>query len=397
MKNIKIRLVCFIFVVMFSITIHSCVAENYDNSYVEYIIDENLDIFEEEYTTNRFSEEVLNNIHHFRSIVHVINEVFLSVDRPDFFGGTYFNNDGSLVVRIVECYITNPTNEYTIFREFLSANDVLVEYIERKLSLQELNAIKNTIWRLLVDEYEDRAKVFNNIAAMSVDEGRNSVRIELIVYNQEEIALFRETVLDSPAIIFVEAIGIPTTLYPPLGDIIEENEECSILSYPCPIVSFPLWTYILSDKTFLVVEILSASGQTWNYHTGFNVNVKLYYPSDESALGDIAHILVPDRFVDKIAYNDIWLTAYSPWDRGPIFPIKDGRLVFTDNYDDEGQTRSSIFALMDYSQDISRFDDRVLFHDGMSLDDLEIFFIDLPNQIRDHQAFVEELRICWAR
>jgi len=58
---------------------------------------------------------------------------------------------------------------------------------------------------------EDKSEVFDNILSFGVYTSENRTVVDMFVYSEEEIARFRQTVLDSPMINFAQARG---TLWP---------------------------------------------------------------------------------------------------------------------------------------------------------------------------------------
>jgi len=129
---------------------------------------------------------------------------------PDFIGGIYFNDPGNMVLQIV-----NNSSGRSSINDFLrEAENVIVEYVD--FSQNELNAILDVLdsYRFAIDDV--RPEVFNNIDWYALDTINNRVEVHLRVYNEREIARFRDTVLDSPAIYFVESVSSPvaaTTLF----------------------------------------------------------------------------------------------------------------------------------------------------------------------------------------
>jgi len=217
-KNINFKIGCLIFTIISIMAAYGCAAENNENLTVSddittevssceyeevffYKENNENDMSTYEQAIDYFGEDFVNNYRHSRAIADEIEDVFLIGSPPDFFGGMYFNDDGHLVVQIVRSYIANPSYEYTIFRNHLSANDVTIEYAD--FSHRELLRIMSRLDILFVAD--DRPQVFNNVSSIGL--GTNSIRVSLIIYNEEEIALFREAVLDSPAIVFTESTG----------------------------------------------------------------------------------------------------------------------------------------------------------------------------------------------
>ena len=116
---------------------------------------------------------------------------------PDFFGGVYYTEEGHLVVQIVDDVTVTPSVE-----DFLAqADGIIIEYVD--FSYNEIKTTLEILDALFLAE--DSPDALENVRSYGVDALNNRVRIDLIVYNNEEITRFRETVLDSPLIVFEES------------------------------------------------------------------------------------------------------------------------------------------------------------------------------------------------
>jgi len=128
---------------------------------------------------------------------------------PDFIGGIYFSDDGRLVLQLVEAYAIGDLELYSRVEGFLEeTDDVVVEYV--KFSHNELydtiDAL-NAMWLAY-----DSPEAFENVDGYGDDVSNNRVVMWLAEYNEDEIARFRETVMDSPMIRFEKSQGRPVNL-----------------------------------------------------------------------------------------------------------------------------------------------------------------------------------------
>jgi len=123
---------------------------------------------------------------------------------PDFFGGFYYADDGNLVLQIVEDTSLRSCIQYNITRDFLSeTSNIIVEYVE--FSYNDLRAVMDYLVEQIIPD--DRPDVFDNISGIGLDEMNNGIEIHLLVYNEEEVARFRNEILDSPMITLVQSVG----------------------------------------------------------------------------------------------------------------------------------------------------------------------------------------------
>lgn len=116
---------------------------------------------------------------------------------PDFYGGSYIDYNGHLVLLIVESYHEAQTQESV--RILIDAG---VSYRFVEFSYAELIAAHATIASITSARSQDGCRYSNNIGHGGNDARINRAVIGLIVYNEEMIAGFRRYVYDSPMITF---------------------------------------------------------------------------------------------------------------------------------------------------------------------------------------------------
>ena len=122
---------------------------------------------------------------------------------PDFYGGVYYNDDGNMVLLIVEEAASQGSAQYNLVRNFVIEENIIVEYVE--FSYTEVNAVMDTLDTMFLSD--DRPEAFENVTSHALDTKNNTVEVRLLVYSEEEITRFRETVLNSPILTFVESDG----------------------------------------------------------------------------------------------------------------------------------------------------------------------------------------------
>ena len=125
-----------------------------------------------------------------------------------------------MVLQLVEKYASRDPERYARVENFIAeANGLIVEYVE--FSYNELEAIiddLNAMYRA-----DDRPEAFENVNSFGIY--NNRVAVWLIVCNEEEVARFRETVLGSPMIAFMNSDDLTEFLdmnnaYPTVADSI---------------------------------------------------------------------------------------------------------------------------------------------------------------------------------
>ena len=122
---------------------------------------------------------------------------------PDFIGGIYYNDDGNMVVQMVTDAQPDDTELLAAVEDFIEERDIIVENVE--FSHSEIKATMDTLETLYFAD--DRPDAFDNVESIAEDTLNNRVEIRMLVYNEEEIARFKETALNSPMIGFVQSSG----------------------------------------------------------------------------------------------------------------------------------------------------------------------------------------------
>ena len=163
------------------ITAHPNAVEIDDSMIHEYLIES----FGYEFVENYFqAKEMVSELYDGLPVSRMGDVMY-----PAYFGGMYINDDGELVI----LQVTDATlNEHTTLDTFEDAVFKSAEF-----SYRELNAVMDLLnWRINGSEA--------NASAWSLDVINNRVVVQLINYGADEIAEFRNTILDSPMVIFEE-------------------------------------------------------------------------------------------------------------------------------------------------------------------------------------------------
>jgi hypothetical protein len=120
----------------------------------------------------------------------------------DFLGEIWYDNNGNMVLQVVKKYIDNDPKLRNRVKAFADENKhIILEYVD--FSCNELNAAMDDLNALFLAD--ERPDAFENVRSFGVDAINNRIEINLIFYNDEEIARFQKTVLDLPVIVFKEA------------------------------------------------------------------------------------------------------------------------------------------------------------------------------------------------
>ena len=122
---------------------------------------------------------------------------------PDFIGGIYYNDDGNMVVQMVTDAQLGNTELMNAVDNFIEEKDIIVEDVQ--FSYNEIKATMDALETLYFAD--DRPDTFENVDSIAEDTLNNRVEIRMRICNEEEIARFKETALNSPMIGFVQSSG----------------------------------------------------------------------------------------------------------------------------------------------------------------------------------------------
>lgn len=178
----------------YPVTLAEFFAEDFASRYA-LIADE----FGAEFASNYFmSVEALNALKS-----SMPQDRFGNILYPSDFGGVYIDDQGVLVTLVVG---TNTSR----FDAALSGFEVNIVR-EVDFSYGELRDTMDILRKTLLHNATD--DIIAN--GWYVDVKKNRVVVELVNYTPENIALFRNTVLDSPTLVFVACPGLPVALSSP--------------------------------------------------------------------------------------------------------------------------------------------------------------------------------------
>ncbi|MDR2525276.1 MAG: S1 family peptidase [Oscillospiraceae bacterium] len=126
---------------------------------------------------------------------------------PDFIGGIYYNDDGNMVVQIVDDAVSKKSSLYNRVAAFLEEEGVITESVE--FSFNELEKTMNALNKLYLAP--NRPAAFDNMDSCAEDTLNNRIEVRMVACNEVEIARFKSTVLDSPILHFAKAIALIQT------------------------------------------------------------------------------------------------------------------------------------------------------------------------------------------
>ena len=136
---------------------------------------------------------------------------------PDYFGGLYLNDDGNLVVLIVESY-AGSDDVADFLNRVQNAGGAIVRYVE--FSMSKLLSIQDTLIY-----YFDRDHPASRVLRGSgLDTVANRVNVYMLSHSDDDMALFRSEIANSPAIVFHNVRteerrpSPPLRVHPPLED-----------------------------------------------------------------------------------------------------------------------------------------------------------------------------------
>lgn len=134
------------------------------------------------------------------------------IQYPDYYGGSYVNDNGDLVVCIIENKIKSVNQIKSNVRKVIGANGVIFKTVD--YSFNYLNGIMNTLNEYVISN--NTMNKVENINAFYYSQIDNCIIVELDNCNENVIQNFKNKVIDSPAIKFKNAemeIKIHANLY----------------------------------------------------------------------------------------------------------------------------------------------------------------------------------------
>jgi len=127
---------------------------------------------------------------------------------PDSFGGMYIDDDGNLVILMVEYCQFNRVRayEYAINVEYAIAGNASTRVVE--FSYIELKSVFQVVADFIFANWSDYScPLVYNLVSVGVSAKDNSVRVSLLDTSPHQIDLFKAAIIDHPAIDFIQIDG----------------------------------------------------------------------------------------------------------------------------------------------------------------------------------------------
>lgn len=121
---------------------------------------------------------------------------------PDYYGGSYINDDGKLVICVPEDAVTTATATLSE----LDAESYVIEPVT-----YSYNTLKDVMGQLNDYFLNEDNEVANNINRFGIYDDQNRIVVSLFDASPEKIAEFKEAVCDSPVIVFEENQNVLNT------------------------------------------------------------------------------------------------------------------------------------------------------------------------------------------
>jgi len=215
------------FVFLFSSTtlVYSKNQDTIDYAYLEYMLlidelfgDEYFGVLVEDLQIAHHGEMFMQN---YEASHHMLNE-FMSnitvqnrmggVSYPDSFSGVYFDSDGNLVIL---------TTDYHTDEFFVPAGRT----VDTRVVQFSYNTLNELIDILIDISFSENSTLWDIADSIALDVSGNRIDVRLTEYSQEYIDLFRRTILDSPALYFVQSPYSPEIPFDYLEAYLESQTE----------------------------------------------------------------------------------------------------------------------------------------------------------------------------
>ena len=117
--------------------------------------------------------------------------------QPEMFGEVYLDYSGILVINIVD-------NDLLLTEEIAEILKGENYYVK---SVTYSYAYLKTIQDAMIAQLKENSASLDLLTGFGINEMENRIVVELLGCNEENIALFKETIMDSPALVFRESRG----------------------------------------------------------------------------------------------------------------------------------------------------------------------------------------------
>lgn len=128
----------------------------------------------------------------------------LDSDYPDYYCGSYIDDKGELVIYVKD---TSKSKDLILqnITQVLGEKNFIVKFVE--YSYNELNSVMETLNAFKLENPDNT--IANNFNIYWLSDRDNNVVVELNDMSEDQIALFKKEVIDSPIIIFKPSSGTP--------------------------------------------------------------------------------------------------------------------------------------------------------------------------------------------
>jgi len=179
--------------------------------------------FPAEYLISRFGKIYMANLPQAQDYADIFLDSLMVDDYgfhifPDYFGGIYIDDNGILVIQVVNTFASNHNQAAGLFQG-LNLVNARFEFVE--FSHNELNAMMQYLAEIMIEHSSNNQPLM--FRGASLDELQNRVRVSLRVHNDEQIALFKRLFSDSPMIIFDKHIADVYALGRPFSALVAEK------------------------------------------------------------------------------------------------------------------------------------------------------------------------------
>ena len=159
--------------------------------------------YKEKVQKNTISANNIEKIESMFTQTNQLNSLGSNKVYPNYIGGLYIDENNNVVIQVVRenrpTMVSNNRYEYKSYQNILSVDkNSIIEYVD--YSYNDINAVIQTL-----DEYYSENYEISNIDSYYDDIINNRVVVALKNYSDEEIANFKNNVIDSPLIHFTES------------------------------------------------------------------------------------------------------------------------------------------------------------------------------------------------
>ena len=164
----------------------------------------------QEHLNNQFGIEFMTNHNRSVELIHEILDSFPTnrlgnIMHPEFYGGSYIDGDGYLVIMVVESVVLNESSANSsgfaeFSNSFLNNDGIIIKKVDNSFrSLYEIfNYLNDFVFTQEGAEIMERLGVFG----FGIDRRNNEFFVNITNYNEDYFEMFRQMVFDSDLINF---------------------------------------------------------------------------------------------------------------------------------------------------------------------------------------------------